>query len=101
MRQPNYNKYYNNLKLILKQREEWRDYFKELVEINHLQKRANWRLFFKIPIFYLLRSFLYLPIIVIKIIEKVSNQYYLSKLENEIEVLKDEINTIDNNKWIK
>ena len=101
MRQLNNNKYYNNLKSILKQKEECRDYFQELVELNRLQKKANWLLFFKIPISYFLRSLLYLPINVIKVFEKASNQYYLLKLDNEVEVLKKEIKIMDNDQWIK
>ena len=45
MRQLNNNRYYNNLKFILKHKEEWRSYFQELVELNRLQKKANWRLY--------------------------------------------------------
>ena len=100
MRQLN-NKYYNNLKSILKQKEQCRNYFQELVELNRLQKKANWLLFFKIPISYFLRSLLYLPSNVIKVFEKASNQYYLVKLDNEVEVLKKEINTIDKDSCTK
>mgnify|MGYP001291497605 CR=1 FL=1 len=101
MKQFNNNKYYNNLKSILKQKEEYRSYFQQLVELNRLQKKANWRLFFKIPMLYFFRSLLYLPINIIKKFEETSNQYYLSKLDNEVEVLKNEINIMDNNRWIK
>jgi hypothetical protein len=50
---------------------------------------------------YFFRSLLYLPINIIKKFEETSNQYYLSKLDNEVEVLKNEINIMDNNRWIK
>ena len=97
MRKLNNNKYYNNLKSILKQKEEHRNYFQELVKLNRLQKKADWRLFFKIPIFYFFRFLLYLPSNIIKKFEVTSNKYYLSKLNNEVELLKNEINIMDEN----
>ena len=95
MRQPNNKKYYNNLKSVLRYKEECRSYFQELVKLNRLQKKANWNLFLKIPLLYLLRSFLYLPVNTLKIFKTASDRFYLLKLNNEVEVLKEEIKTID------
>jgi len=95
MRQLNNNKYYNNLKSVLRNKEECRNYFRELVELNRLQKKANWKLFLKIPLLYLLRFFLYLPINILRVFKTTSDRFYLLKLNNEVEVLKDEIKIID------
>ena len=97
MKQPNNNKYYNNLKSVLRYKEECRSYFQELVELNRLQKKANWNLFLKIPFFFLLRFFLYLPVNTLRLFKTASDRFYLLKLNNEVEVLKDEIKTIDEN----
>ena len=97
MKQHDQIKYYNNLKHILKERQKWLDYFKEQETMTQLQKKANWRLFVKIPISYLLRFFLYLPVNILKSFKKASNKFYLSKFENEVEVLKSEIDKMNNN----
>ncbi|MDB9795883.1 hypothetical protein OAB44_00590 [Pelagibacteraceae bacterium] len=89
------NKYYNSLRSILKDRQELFYYFDERVKIDKLQKKANLRLFFKMPIFYFLRSVLYLPINLSKLVKKISNHYYLLKMDNEIKVLKDELNSLE------
>jgi len=88
------SKYYNSLRLILKERQELFYYFDERVKIDRLQKKVNLRLFFKMPIFYFLRFVLYLPINLSKLLKKISNHYYLLKTENEIKVLKDELNNM-------
>ena len=95
MRQPNNKKYYNNLRSVLRYKEECRSYFQELDKLNRLQKKANWNLFLKIPLLYLLRFFLYLPVNTLRLLKTASDRFYLLKLNNEVEVLKDEIKIID------
>jgi len=101
MEKRNINRHYNSVKYILKERQEWFDYLDDAVKIDQIQKKANLRLFFKMPIFYFLRFIFYLPINLLKSVQKISTVYYLFKVKNEIEVLKDELVNMENDRWIK
>ena len=97
----NSNKHINNIKEILKHKEEWYDYFHETVHLSRLQKTANIRLFFQKPLICVFRFILYMPVNLLKMVEKANNRFYLAKIKNEIEVLKDELHNIEKNRWIK
>ena len=90
----NSNKYINHIEKILKYREELHDYFLNLEKLNQVQKRANISLFFQKPLFCFFRYIFYLPVNLLNMIDKANNKFYLAKIENEIKVLKDEINNI-------
>lgn len=90
----NSGNYFNNLRFILKQKQECLEYYKDSIKLNNLQKKANLQLFHQKPLSYLVRFIIYLPINLIRIYKNTNNQYFMMKLRNEIEVLKFEIKKI-------
>ena len=97
----NVHTHLNDIKKVLKQREELYSYFLSRVEFNQLQSKADIRLFFKKPLLYFLRYIIYLPINLLRVLERANNKFYLIKMENEIEVLKDEISYMEKKIWKK
>lgn len=90
----NSGNYFNNLRFILKQKQECLEYYKDSIKLNNLQKKANLQLFHQKPLSYLVRFIIYLPINLIRIYKNMNNKYFTIKLRNEIEVLKFEIKKI-------
>tara|TARA_A100001011_G_C13922755_1_gene679858 strand:- start:357 stop:656 length:300 start_codon:yes stop_codon:yes gene_type:complete len=86
-----FKRYQSYLTDILKGRLEWFEYFNNLERLRRLQQKANWRLYYQKPIFSSLLFIIYLPTKLLKIFEGTRNKYYLSKIENEIKVIQDEI----------
>ncbi len=87
----NFNRYFNNLKFILKEKQECYQFYEDTIKLNQLQKKADLKLFYTKPLIFLLRFLFYLPINLIRILKNINNHFYLSKLGNEIEILKYEI----------
>ena len=77
------------------------EYFERLVRLQELQKRASSRLFFERPILSMLRAMVYLPTHIWKYIDRKYDRFYVSKLKNEIEVLRIEIKHIQKRRWTK
>ena len=90
----NSGNYFNNLRFILKEKQECLEYYQDSIKLNNLQKKANLQLFHQKPLSYLVRFIIYLPINLIRIYKNTNNQYFMMKLRNEIEVLKFEIKKI-------
>ena len=90
----NSGNYFNNLRFILKQKQECLEYYKDSIKLNNLQKKANLQLFHQKPLSYLVRFIIYLPINLIRTYKNMNNKYFKIKLRNEIEVLKFEIKKI-------
>ncbi len=88
------NSYLNNLKFILKEKQECLEYYQETIKLHKLQTKANLQLFNKKPLSYLIRFMIYLPINLIRIYKNKNNQYFIIKLRNEIEVIKFEMQEI-------
>ena len=97
----NLGRYFNNLRIILKEKQECFEYYKDTIKLNNLQKKANLRLFYQKPLIYLIRFLFYLPINLIRILKNINNHFYITKLENEIDVLKLEIKDFQKKRWIK
>ena len=97
----NFGKYFNNLRVILKYKLETLEYFERLVRLQELQKRASSRLFFERPILSVLRAMVYLPTHIWKYIDRKYDRFYVSKLKNEIEILRIEIKHIQKRRWTK
>ena len=91
IKEDNLGRYFNNLRIILKEKQECFEYYKDTIKLNNLQKKANLRLFYQKPLIYLIRFLFYLPINLIRILKNINNHFYITKLENEIDVLKLEI----------
>ena len=90
----NSGNYFNNLRFILKEKQECLEYYQDSIKLNNLQKKANLQLFHQKPLSYLVRFIIYLPINLIRIYKNMNNKYFTIKLRNEIEVLKFEIKKI-------
>ena len=88
----NLNRYYNNLKIILKEKEECYQFYLDTIRLNELQKKADLKLFYKKPLIYLIRFLFFLPTNLIRMLKNINHHFYLTKLSNEIETLKYEIN---------
>ena len=88
------NSYCNNLKFILKEKQECLEYYQDTTKLHNLQTKANLRLFYKKPLSYLIRFMIYLPINLVRIYKNINNQYFIIKLRNEIEVIKFEMQEI-------
>ena len=101
MIEKNLDRYFNNLKIILKERQECFKYFNDSIKLTNLQKKANIRLFNQKPLIYLIRFIFYLPINLIRILKNVNNHFYISKLQNEIDVIKLEIKEVQKKRWTK
>ena len=89
-----FNRYYANLRLILKEKQECLKFYDDTIKLNKLQKKADLNLFYQKPVTYLIRFLIYLPINLIRILKNVNNHFYLIKLRNEVEILKFEIQDI-------
>ena len=101
IKEDNLGRYFNNLRIILKEKQECFEYYKDTIKLNNLQKKANLRLFYQKPLIYLIRFLFYLPINLIRILKNINNHFYITKLENEIDVLKLEIKDFQKKRWIK
>ena len=101
MIEKNLNRYFNELRTILKERQECFEYYNNTIKLVNLQKKANMRLFYQKPLIYLIRFLFYLPINLVRIIRNVNNHFYITKLQNEIEVIKLEISNNMNIKNLK
>ena len=91
-----FNRYYANLRLILKEKQECLEFYDDTIKLNKLQKKADLNLFYQKPVTYLIRFLIYLPINLIRILKNANNHFYLIKLRNEVEILKFEIQDIQN-----
>tara|TARA_B110001452_G_C14950101_1_gene332269 strand:- start:118 stop:417 length:300 start_codon:yes stop_codon:yes gene_type:complete len=91
-----FNRYYANLRLILKEKQECLEFYDDTIKLNKLQKKADLNLFYQKPFTYLIRFLIYLPINLIRILKNANNHFYLVKLRNEVEILKFEIQDIQN-----
>jgi hypothetical protein len=89
-----FNRYYANLRLILKEKQECLEFYDDTIKLNKLQKKADLNLFYQKPVTYLIRFLIYLPINLIRILKNANNHFYLIKLRNEVEILKFEIQDI-------
>ena len=101
IKEDNLGRYFNNLRIILKEKQECFEYYKDTIKLNNLQKKANLRLFYQKPLIYLIRFLFYLPINLIRILKNINNHFYITKLENEIDVLKLEIKDFQKKRWTK
>ena len=101
IKEDNLGRYFNNLRIILKEKQECFEHYKDTIKLNNLQKKANLRLFYQKPLIYLIRFLFYLPINLIRILKNINNHFYITKLENEIDVLKFEIKEVQKKRWIK
>ena len=101
MIEKNLIRYFNDLRTILKERQECFEYYNNTIKLVNLQKKANMRLFYQKPVIYLIRFLFYLPINLIRIIRNVNNHFYISKLQNEIDVIKLEIKEVQKKRWTK
>ena len=101
MIEKNLIRYFNDLRTILKERQECFEYYNNTIKLVNLQKKANMRLFYQKPVIYLIRFLFYLPINLIRIIRNVNNHFYITKLQNEIDVIKLEIKEVQKKRWTK
>tara|TARA_B100001029_G_scaffold125333_1_gene104526 strand:+ start:424 stop:741 length:318 start_codon:yes stop_codon:yes gene_type:complete len=101
IKEENHRKYFNNLRIILRSKLETLDYYEQTIRLQELQKRANVKVFLKTPIFYFLRSILYLPTYILKYFDKMLDKFYLIKLRSEVDILRIEIKQIQKQRWIR
>jgi hypothetical protein len=101
IKEDNLGRYFNNLRIILKEKQECFQYYKDTIKLINLQKKADVRLFYQKPLIYLIRFLFYLPINLIRILKNINNHFYITKLENEIDVLKLEIKDFQKKRWTK
>ncbi len=88
------NSYFNNLKFILKEKQQCLEYYQDTIKLQNLQTKANLQLFYKKPLSYFIRFMIYLPINLVRIFKNINNHYFIIKLRNEIEVIKFEMQEI-------
>ena len=97
----NMSRYFNNLRRILRSKLESLDYYEQLVRYQELEKKAYLRLLFQRPIYCTLRSIVYLPINILRYLDRIADRFYLSKIKNEVDVLRNEIKYIQKTRWTK
>ena len=97
----NLGKYFNNLRRILRSKLESLDYYEQVVRYQELEKKAYLRLLFQRPIYCTLRSIVYLPINMLRYLDRIADRFYLSKIKNEVDVLRNEIKYIQKTRWTK
>ena len=97
----NMSRYFNNLRRILRSKLESLDYYEQVVRYRELEKKAYLRLLFQRPIYCTLRSIVYLPINILRYLDRIADRFYLSKIKNEVDVLRNEIKYIQKTRWTK
>ena len=97
----NLSRYFNNLRRILRSKLETLDYYEQVVRYRELEKKAYLRLLFQRPIYCTLRSIVYLPINILRYLDRIADRFYLSKIKNEVDVLRNEIKYIQKTRWTK
>ena len=97
----NMSRYFNNLRRILRSKLESLDYYEQVVRYRELEKKAYLRLLFQRPIYCTLRSIVYLPINILRYLDRIADRFYLSKIKNEVDVLRNEIKYIQKKRWTK
>ena len=97
----NMSRYFNNLRRILRSKLESLDYYEQVVRYQELEKKAYLRLLFQRPIYCTLRSIVYLPINILRYLDRIADRFYLSKIKNEVDVLRNEIKYIQKKRWTK
>ena len=97
----NMSRYFNNLRRILRSKLESLDYYEQVVRYQELEKKAYLRLLFQRPIYCTLRSIVYLPINMLRYLDRIADRFYLSKIKNEVDVLRNEIKYIQKTRWTK
>ena len=97
----NMSRYFNNLRRILRSKLETLDYYEQVVRYQELEKKAYLRLLFQRPIYCTLRSIVYLPINILRYLDRIADRFYLSKIKNEVDVLRNEIKYIQKTRWTK
>ena len=97
----NMSRYFNNLRRILRSKLESLDYYEQVVRYQELEKKAYLRLLFQRPIYCTLRSIAYLPINILRYLDRIADRFYLSKIKNEVDVLRNEIKYIQKTRWTK
>jgi len=97
----NMSRYFNNLRRILRSKLESLDYYEQVVRYQELEKKAYLRLLFQRPIYCTLRSIVYLPINILRYLDRIADRFYLSKIKNEVDVLRNEIKYIQKTRWTK
>ena len=97
----NMSRYFNNLRRILRTKLESLDYYEQVVRYQELEKKAYLRLLFQRPIYCTLRSIVYLPINILRYLDRIADRFYLSKIKNEVDVLRNEIKYIQKTRWTK
>ena len=97
----NMSRYFNNLRRILRSKLESLDYYEQVVRYQELEKKAFLRLLFQRPIYCTLRSIVYLPINILRYLDRIADRFYLSKIKNEVDVLRNEIKYIQKTRWTK
>ena len=95
------SRYFNNLRRILRSKLESLDYYEQVVRYQELEKKAYLRLLFQRPIYCTLRSIVYLPINILRYLDRIADRFYLSKIKNEVDVLRNEIKYIQKTRWTK
>ena len=101
MAEEHLRRYFKNLRDILYYKLETLEYYERMIRLRELQKRAYWRLFFEKPIFFLLRSIILLPTLIWKFFDRSYDKFYITKLRNEIDILRIEIKYIQKSRWTK
>ncbi len=94
-------KYFNNLRRILRYKQETLDYYEQIIRFQELQSRATYNLFFEKPVTFILRGIIYLPTHVLRYFNRLADKYYLSKLRKEVDILKIEIKYVQKTRWTK
>ena len=97
----NMSRYFNNLRRILRSKLESLDYYEQVVRYQELEKKAYLRLLFQRPVYCTLRSIVYLPINTLRYLDRIADRFYLSKIKNEVDVLRNEIKYIQKTRWTK
>ena len=97
----NLGRYFNNLRRILRGKLELLDYYEQVVRYQELEKKAFLRLVFQRPVYCILRSIVYLPINILRYLDRIADRFYLSKIKNEVDVLRNEIKYIQEKRWTK
>ena len=97
----NMSRYFNNLRRILRSKLELLDYYEQVVRYQELEKKAYLRLLFQRPVYCTLRSIVYLPINILRYLDRIADRFYLSKIKNEVDVLRNEIKYIQKTRWTK
>lgn len=97
----NMSRYFNNLRRILRSKLESLDYYEQVVRYQELEKKAYLRLLFQRPVYCTLRSIVYLPINILRYLDRIADRFYLSKIKNEVDVLRNEIKYIQKTRWTK